>query len=425
MEYLERELLGEIKKWIQRKEIIAIKGPRQSGKTTLLEIIKGWLIEEKKINPENVIFLTFEDRENLEKFEEDPKGFIKSFIENSQMYYFLLDEIHYVKDCGQKLKLLYDLFKNIKFIVTGSSSLELTSSTAKFLVGRVFPFELLPFNFHEFLLAKDRRMARVYEERNLLVRELILKYKNFKIEKDIFLKDLLKLLNEFLIFGGYPEIIKARTEEEKMMILKGIYNTYIEKDIISFLRIDETVKFKKLVMLLSSLIGKVVKYENLTASCDSYYKEIIKWIDILEQTYIIRSIRPFHKNLVTELRKNPKVYFFDYGLRNYSINNFSPTSVRVDRGELAENFIFDQLYQLNKEINFWRTTSKAEVDFVLGEKLPVEVKFENMRKEKISKSLHSFINAYSPEFAIVVTKNFLGEKKVNNTIVKFIPIVYF
>lgn len=425
MKYLERELLHEVQKWIHRREIIAIKGPRQSGKTTLLEMMKEWLINEKGVRPENIIFLTFEDRENLEKFEENAKEFIKLFIEKSERYYFLLDEIHYVRDCGQKLKLLYDLFKNVKFIVTGSSSLELTGSTAKFLVGRLFSFELLPFNFYEFLLARDRRIAKVYRERNRSVGKLILHSKNFKVGKDIFLPDLLKFLDEFLVFGGYPEVIKAKTEEEKRMVLKGIYNTYIEKDIINFLRIHETLKFKKLVALLSSLTGKMIKYENLTASCDSYYKEIINWINILEQTYIVKTIRPFHKSFVTELRKNPKVYFVDYGLRNYSIDNFSSISVRGDKGELAENFVLNQLSQYEMPINFWRTTAKAEVDFVMADKIPVEVKFEEMKREKISKSLYSFINAYSPRFAIVATKKFFGEKKINDTIVKFIPVVYF
>jgi hypothetical protein len=424
MDYMERELLQEVQKWIRRREIIAIKGPRQSGKTTLLEMVKEWLIKEKGIRPEKIIFLTFEDRENLEKFEENAKEFIRPFIEKGERYYFLLDEVHYLRDCGQKLKLLYDLFRNVKFIVTGSSSLELTSSTAGFLVGRLFSFELLPFNFYEFLLTKDRKIAKVYRERSLHLRELVLQGKDFKIKKDIFLPDLLRFLDEFLVFGGYPEVIKARTEEEKRMVLKGIYNTYIEKDIINFLRIDETIKFRKLVALLSSSTGKMIKYEDLTAGCGSYYKEIVRWMDVLEQTYITRTIRPFRKSLVTELRKNPKVYFVDYGLRNYSIGNFSPIFVRGDRGELVENFILNQLSRYEISINFWRTTAKAEVDFVV-DGIPVEVKFEEMRREKISRSLHSFITTYSPQFSIVATKNFFGEKKVDDTVVKFIPAVYF
>lgn len=334
--------------------------------------------------------------------------------------------MHYAKECGQKLKLIHDLFKNVKLVVTGSSSLELTSATARFLVGRVFSFELLPMNFHELLMARDRRMANVHEEGNSAIRKLILEGRDFRPEKDIFLNDLLRLLGDYLVFGGYPAVVRAESEEEKRMVLKGIYNTYIEKDIISFLKIDDSVRFKKLVSALSSMTGKMVKYETLTAIASSYFKEITKWVDILEQTYIIRMVRPFHRNLVTELRKNPKVYFIDPGLRNYAINDFSPLNSRSDRGELAENFVLNQLRLEN--INYWRTAGKAEVDFiaVIGKRiLPIEVKFEEMRKETVPKGLQSFISTYSPGFAIVATKNFFGERELNGTKAKFIPLVYF
>jgi len=429
MKYFERELFWEVKKWVGRKEIIVIKGPRQSGKTTLLEMIKEWLEQKKGVNQENIIFLTFEDMENREKFEESPKEFIRSFIlKENEKYYFLLDEVHYVKNCGQKLKLIYDLFKNVKFIVTGSSSLELTNMTAKYLVGRLFSFELFPFSFYEFLLVKNKRMAKIYMEKHSIIKQFLLESKDFKITKDIFINDILKLLNQYLTFGSYPEVIKAGNEEEKKIILKNVYNTYIEKDIVSFLKIYDTIRFKKLVTMLSSLVGKILRYENLTTTCDSYYKEIIEWINVLEQTYVVRVVRPFHKNLVTELKKNPKLYFVDSGLRNYPLGDFSSFFVRSDRGEIAENFVFNQLnYIFEEKINFWRTTSKAEVDFVVAGStmIPVEVKFKELKKEKISKSFHSFINSYSPKLAVVVTKNFWGEKIVGKTLVKFIPIAYF
>ncbi len=429
MKYFERELFGEVKKWMGRKEVIAIKGPRQSGKTTLLEMIKEWLEQKKGINPENIIFLTFEDMENREKFEESPKEFIGSFIlKEDEKYYFLLDEVHYIKNCGQKLKLIYDLFKNVKLIVTGSSSLELTNLTAKYLVGRLFSFELLPFSFYEFLLVKDKRIAKIYNEKHALVKQLLLERKDFEIKKDIFINDILKLLDQYLTFGGYPEVIKAGNKEEKKIILKNVYNTYIEKDIISFLKIHDIIRFKKLVTMLSSLVGKMLRYENLTTTCDSYYKEIIEWINVLEHTYVVRVVRPFHKNLVTELKKNPKLYFVDSGLRNYPLGDFSSFFVRSERGEIAENFVFNQLnYVFDETINFWRTTSKAEVDFVVAGNtiIPIEVKFKELKKEKISKSFHSFINSYSPKLAVVVTKSFWGKRRVGKTLVKFIPIAYF
>jgi len=432
MEYLERILLEDIKKWIDRKEILAVKGPRQSGKTTLLKMLKGWLIEEKRVKEKNIIYVTFEDRELLEKFDTNPKDFIKKFVENeNEKYYFLIDEAHYSKELGQKLKLLYDTFENIKFIITGSSSMEIMSTTSKFLVGRVFSFELLPFNFYEFLNTKNKSLLKIYFEKNNLIKNLVLKEKDFEIPKnDIFLKDIQSYFNEFLKFGGYPEVVKVKSEDEKKIILKNIFNTYLERDIISFLQITDTIKFRKLVASLSSLIGNLISYETLSNTCGTYYKDIVKLLDILEQTYIIRFIRPFYKNLVTELRKNPKIYFLDCGLRNYSINNFNDLEIRSDAGKLVENFVMNEINFMFDEFlhNFWRTTAKAEVDFILSDVkgvIPIEVKFESLKREKIPKSLVSFIHNYSPKYAIVLTKDFWGEKKIKKTVVKFIPVVYF
>lgn len=427
MEYFERELLEELKKWMGRREILAIKGPRQSGKTTLLEMLRAVL--ENKIREENIISLTFEDLEAREKFESAPKEFINSFIIEGR-YYFLLDEFHYVKDGGQRLKLLYDTLKNTKFVITGSSSLELRGETAAYLTGRLFSFELLPFNFYEFLNARDKRFARIYKARNSLVSNL-LKGQDFSMEEDIFIVDLLKFLNEFVIFGGYPEVIKSESEEEKLMVLKNIVNTYIDKDIVNFLNITDALKFKRILTLFSSICGNMLRYEAICRNTSSYYKEVVHILDILQQTYVVDLIRPYHRNMVTELRKNPKVYFVDSGLRNYLINNFSDLDVRVDKGALAENFVLNRLKSMVGDkgiIHFWRTAAKAEVDFVIEMPdglIPVEVKFESFKTEKIPKGIFSFIRTYSPVTAVVVTKDFSGEKIVNKTKVKFIPIVYF
>ncbi|MGB2845133.1 MAG: AAA family ATPase, partial [Candidatus Aminicenantaceae bacterium] len=200
-----------MKKWIDRREIYAIKGPRQSGKTTLLKMLQQYLIKEKEINPENIIFLTFEDREILEKFSLNPKDFIKSFIgkRQNERFYFFLDEFHYLADGGQKLKLLYDLFENIKFVITGSSSLELTGKTAKFLVGRMFSFYLFELSFAEFIRVKSSQLNNVYLERSKTLIEFINTGKNFRLEKDIFRSDFEKYFEEYAIFGGYPEVIKT------------------------------------------------------------------------------------------------------------------------------------------------------------------------------------------------------------------------
>ncbi|MHA1264626.1 MAG: ATP-binding protein [Candidatus Helarchaeota archaeon] len=431
MKYLDRQLFNEITKWIDRPEIIAIKGPRQAGKTTLLEMLREWLLKVKGIEPDRIKYFTFEDRELMDNFSLAPTEFIQRYVSDTKNYFFLIDEIQYCKDVGQKLKLIYDLVKNVKLIVTGSSSLELTSQTAKFLVGRLFSFDLFTFSFYEFISAKDKNLAKIYCERNRSITNLIKSGENFKIpDKDIFLKELYQYLNEYTLFGGYPEVIKAKSLEEKRIILKNIFNTYLEKDIVSYLQISDTIKFKKLVTLLAASISNLITYERLTATCNSYYKEIMRLLNILQQTYIVELVRPFHKNLKTELRKNPKVFFYDLGLRNYAINNFTPLEIRMDAGALAENFIFNQFRMLADHlfINYWRTTAKTEVDFIIWNMqkvIPVEVKFRPFKKVTIPRSLHSFIENYNPPIALVVTKDFWGETWRKGTEVKFIPIVYF
>ena len=432
-QYFSRLLLEKLKKWVDRKEIFAIKGPRQSGKTTLLKMLRYWLIEEKKVKPENIIFITFEDRDVLEKFFLDPKGYLKSFIgeRKNERFYFLIDEFHYLKNGGQTLKLLYDIFENVKFIITGSSSLELTGKTAKFLVGRVFSFELWQLNFEEFIKVKSSQFFNVYKEKSELVKNFILEGKDFSFsEKDIFEKDFQKFFEEYAIWGGYPEVIKTNDKETKTIILKNIYDTYITRDIMELLKITDYSRFKTLLALLSSQIGNLINYNNLVRDTQSYFKEIKHYFSILEETYIISLLKPFSTNKISELKKNPKVYFIDMGLRNYILGNFQELLFRPDSGQIVENAVFSQL-KFNQEdlylLKHWRTLGKAEVDFILERKkgiVPIEVKYSSFNFPKISRGFRSFVSEYKPKRAIILTKNFWGELKVNSTFIKFVPVWY-
>ncbi len=427
-QYIERELLENLKKWSDRPEIYAIKGPRQSGKTTLLRIFEDWLVSEKHIPPERVVFLNIEDKEVLEKFTKHPKEYIRSYLTSEKRHYFLFDEYHYVEEGGRKLKLLYDTFENVKFIITGSSSLELATKTSKFLVGRLFSFYLYPLSFHEFLGAKNRRFARIYKEKSMIVNGFIHEGKAIKEEEDLFGDDFQRLFEEFVTYGGYPEVVKTDDVETKRVIIKNIYDTYIESEIIDLLQIHDIFKFRTLVSVLSSQLGGMTNYNELASSCQSYYKKIMEYIETLEETFVIRTIRPYHRNVKTELRKNPKVYFIDLGLRNYAIDNFNGLEKRTDKGRIVENFVLNQL--LRKEwnnLNYWRTLGKAEVDFVLtlkGETIPIEVKYSEFKKPRISRGFRSFISAYSPPRAIILTKNFFGHTQIGSTKVAFVPVYY-
>jgi predicted AAA+ superfamily ATPase len=429
--YFPRTLLDELKKWIKRREILAIKGPRQSGKTTLLLMLKEYLIQKEKINPKNIVFLTFEDRDALEKFSKSPKDYVESYIgkRKNERFYFFIDEFHYLEDGGQKLKFLYDIFDNIKFIITGSSSLELTGKTGKFLVGRMFSFYLYQFSFEEFIKAKSEQLANVYEDRKNKLRDFILNGKNFKLSEDIFKEDFKKFFEEYAIYGGYPEVIKAEDIETKKMILKNIFETYITKDIVELLRIDNTFKFKTLVTLLANQIGNLINYNSLSNDAQSYFREIKHHLSILEETFVIFLLHPYFVNKITELKKNPKVYFVDVGLRNKAVNNFNELNIRNDVGQIIENVCLSQLKMRYPDfsVKYWRTISKAEVDFILEldkEIIPIEVKYSYLDEPKIPRSLGSFIDEYKPKKVLVLTKEFVGEVKISSSIIKFIPVWY-
>jgi predicted AAA+ superfamily ATPase len=412
-----RDILPQLEKWLGRREAYAIRGPRQSGKTTLLRLLAERV--------ETAVFINFEDPDVLEAFERDPKGYISSFLSGTGRQCFLMDEYHYVKEPGKKLKLLYDTFENAKFIVTGSSSLELSGGMGRFLAGRVFFFELLPFSFHEFLLARDERLARIQEQKNQLVRQF-LTGQEAELGEEIFAREFGRLLEEYLVYGGYPAVVMAGDAETKQTILKGIYDTYISKDVVEFLKFTDAFKYRNAVRALAASLGGLLNYQELCSTVQGYFKETKRIVSVLSETYILLLARPFFRNPRTELRKMPKIYFYDLGLRNYLINNFNPLHLRTDTGALLENFVLLELVRLfpPESIRYWRTIGKAEVDFVLevGEEvLPIEVKYRPMERPKVSRGLRSFITTYKPRRALVVTRDFVGRQLVDGTQILFVP----
>lgn len=235
------------------------------------------------------------------------------------------------------------------------------------------------------------------------------------------------LLEEYAVFGGYPAVVLSKSVEEKKKTLESITEKYILRDIKDLLRLATDDELWRLEKFLAGQIGNMVRYEELSLSSGLSRKEVKKHLNILEKTYILSLIRPYFANRRTELVKNPKIYFDDLGLRNASINDFRPLISRNDAGAVMENCAFQLLRKLYGEhIKYWRTKSKAEVDFIVegeGRIYPIEVKYSS--KRTIGKSMYSFIEKFKPKIAIVVTKDYVGEEKSGGTAIKFIPLSYF
>ena len=394
--YIERFLDWEIRKRLDRPEIFAIIGPRQSGKTTLLKNILK--------NLENAIFLDFGDRTLLELFTEDIESFIDLYIKKYK--YVFIDQFQYAKDGGKNLKYIYDNYKT-KIIITGSSATDLSIQSIKYLVGRIFVFNLYPLSFEEFLNFKQPEIYKIYCKRS----------PSKQITEKIF-----PIFQEFCIFGGYPQVALSNDEKEKELVLKNIYNTYFLKEIKEILNLPGDHKLSKLIRLLSIQSGGMVNYNDISSITGFSYHELLNHLNILEKTFITLTSRPFFTNKKTELVKAPKIFFLDNGFRNIVINNFNQLKNRQDKGFLYENFVASEIAKANYKLNYWRSKSKAEVDFVIegsGKIMPFEIK-SDLLKPKITKSLHSFIDRYRQGKFFVLSETLWEEK----TPVSFRPIFY-
>ena len=410
--YYKRKLENTILEYLDKKEILAIVGPRQSGKTTLLKKIQ--------IGLKNSVFLNFEDKEVLELFETDIKNFAKKYFNNYK--YIFIDEFQHSKNGGKNLKYLYDFYDKNKIIISGSSAIDLTIYAIKFLVGRIFVFNLYQLDFEEFLNFKQQDLLSVYLDYK---KDLDLKYGkiNFLNISTTLNNQFNKILEEFLLWGGYPRVVLAKDEKEKRIILKNIYNTYFLRDIRDTLGLIDDFKLAKLIKALSIQAGQLVEYNELGQISGYDYLTLKKYLNILEKTFICMPLVPFFQNKRKEIVKNPKLYFFDTGIRNYIVNDFKNLSDRADASSLYENFVFNQLTKQEIIINFWRTKAGAEVDFILeinAEKVPLEIK-SNLKKAVLTKSLNAFMEDYKSKYAIVLSKEFDKPIKKNANKIYFLP----
>ncbi len=411
-----RKLSQTLAKYAPWKEMIVIRGPRQSGKTTLLKQIADGTAGDR-------LFVNLEDPTYRRQLEDGPLDFVRRFKGAEKLTLFL-DEVQRAHGSGEKLKLIFDEFgQGVKLYVSGSSSMEIRSNVLQHLVGRALVFDLLTMSFEEFVQAKDEGLYRIYEDKHGSLMEFI-HGEAETIGEPAFAGDLLKLWKEYAIYGGYPEVVKKEDPEDKEAILRNIYRLYIQDDIASYFGITDSRKFEDFVRLSAFNAGNIFLLESAAQALGIARTRAEGFLSVLTNTFIAELVRPYYRNLSTELKKAPKVYFFDMGLRNQAIGNFVPFDNREDQGRIAENFVFRELLDVGRSIRYWRTTSKGEVDFVLlmnDEVLPVEVKLGG---GNLGRSYHSFIDAYRPSKGLMITMDKFGQERVGNTVVYHVPIFY-
>jgi len=398
--YINRLLEKEVIKYLERDEIIAIVGPRQAGKTTMIEYILS------SIKNKNIKRISFDDVKDKQLFVNDIDSFIKKYIEGTDILF--IDEIHYAKNSGKQLKYIFDKYKNIKLIISGSSAVDISIQSLKYLVGRVLVFKLFPFSFEEFIRSKDEKLYDIYLDN--------------KYKEDI-LKELNGYLKEYILFGGYPKINLTNNTDEKKFILNNLYNLYALKEVKDLLNLSDDFSIHNLLKALSLQTAEIVNYSEIGNLSNLKYHKIKRILNFFDKTFICKEVPPYFTNKRNEIVKSKKIFFYDLGLRNIIIDDFKEDI----SGHLYENAIFCELIKNNIEVKYWHTKVGAEVDFIIeksGNLILIEVKGD-LKQPKITRSMNSFIERYSPKEAYILTLN-LDEKVIKDNItINFIPYVKF
>ena len=359
-----REILPKIKKVIFREEFIILTGARQTGKTSVLFLLKKYL-EEKK---EECFYINLENPEHLKLCDEHPFNVFELLPEAKKRIFVFIDEIQYLRDPSNFLKLLYDQKRaKVKIIASGSSSFFLDQKFRDSLAGRKFLFEIYPLNFSEFLIFNDANELAGREHGKISV---------------YYRKKIAALWEKYILFGGYPKVALADSDDMRKIILEELGSAYVKKDV-QDAGIRSGDKYFSLIRILAGQAGRLVNSRELAATLAVAHKTIDEYLYVMKKSYQAAFIRPFFKNTRKELVKMPKVYFYDTGLLNFFLNDFSPLKNRANEGSFLENIVFRELRNsTGKEIKFWRTQDGKEVDFIVNGRA-YEVKYSADRiKEK-------------------------------------------
>ena len=369
---IQRTVLRKIKENLFMGKTIILFGPRQSGKTTLLEMLAND-IQEK------VLILDCDEPDIRKELTDVTSTQLKHRIGNARVV--MIDEAQRVKNIGITLKLFHDKIKDVQLIVTGSSSLELTGEINEPLTGRKYEFLLLPLSTGEMIGNTD-----------------------ITTEK--------RLLKQRLLYGMYPGVINEPGNERK--ILNNLSESYLYKDIFTFQDIRKPEIIESLLEALALQIGNEVSYHELSNILGIDQLTVRRYIDLLEKSFVVFRLRSFSRNVRNEIRKSRKIYFYDNGIRNALLSNFSEIDLRTDKGALWENFLVSERFKLlnNLQIDsiryFWRTTQQQEIDYI-EERDGVISAFEFKWNDKAKKKIPlTFLNAYPDAITnLVHTGNYL------------------
>jgi len=379
---IDRKIFDRFEESLDRPEILVLMGARQTGKTTLLLEMARRALVTGRVTPEHLHYLDL-DTMRCEDVLSSNRSLI-DFLDlepgkaDSPVRFLLIDEIQRLENPGLFLKSVYDLGLPIKIAVTGSSTLEIRSRVRESLAGRSIRFHLWPLSPIETGEVSSGPM------------------------------------DSYLRWGGFPAVHLEKSDALRQNLLANLLASYLDRDISDFLRVDNVNGFRTFMELLALQTGQLVNLNEMANTLDVARDTLARHLSYLENTFMVRILRPFVGNRRGELTKMPKIYFADPGIRNLLAGRLTSGLTQADRGPLLENLveILLRLDPRTEDLFFWRTSRGAEVDFVwrAGSRLyAVEVKAAALSRPKISRALGSFLKTYRPSRAAVVNMGLNAE----------------
>lgn len=420
MRYVHRLILDKLKKGFKNNRIIIIIGSRQAGKTIVMEMYKSNIPPKTPhfyFNMEDVNSLSIcQSLDNLKFYLRDNGVDVEK-----HKVFLIIDEFQYIKNATKLFKVFYDLFPLVKILASGSSSIEIQKHLKESLAGRKKVYNLYTLSFEEFIRFRNEDEYHRYEK---------LDFQNVsQALTGMYNKD---YLEDYLVYGGYPKVTLIRNKTDKIEELQDIYNSYIQKDIKALLKGEEIASYNNLVKILASQVGNLLNINELSNTLKIGRRHILKYLNVLEQTFIIKLLNPFHSNKRTEISKMPKLYLMDSGIINFSLGNFGRIEYRPNLGCYIENFILNEIIKykpIQYSVYFWRTKLGTEIDFILegnDELIPIEVKWQNITKPIVPKSFLSFFEMHkNVKKAIIITMVFSCKIQKKGKVIYFIPAVLF
>ena len=403
---IERDLFTALKEELESDIISGLIGLRRTGKTTLMRQLIDHIFT--KTAPENVFYFSFDAMQKEEKI---VKKVIQLYYQNilkkipeelENKIFIFLDEVQKIENWSEQVKSIWDRDYPIKFVISGSSSMNVTKGAGESLVGRIRIHRIYPFSFSEFLKYNEVKPPAIDLND---VKENRIKYPSNSEKIKIMFKD-------YMEYGGFPEI---HQKKEKREYLNDIVSLTFYRDIINMLPVKRSEVLEGLFHHFISGSGQLVNYNKLSGSLDTKYKTIKKYIEYLETSFLIERSNLHSKSKLKGVRRNPKIYVTDHGFSQLQ---------SMDEGLKVETAVYNCLSR-SYEVHYWR--DDHEVDMIVEKEstIPIEVKYKEEIRKRDLKGLFEFMEKHEVEKAVVVSEEKWESKTYDDKEVIFVPAWLF